>query len=96
MKLTSIQAYRALKPIGAEPLPDDHPVIPRLTDLFGEHTFFLDRNGLNIVELGTTGSSGANTAKVVNLANWSEPDSDSLVVHEPETTEVVVVIEPER
>jgi hypothetical protein len=96
MKLTSTQANRALKPIGAEPLPDDHPVIPRLTNLFGEHTFFLDSNGLNIVEPSAIGSSGANTGKVVNLANWTEPDSDSLVVHEPETTEIVVVIEPER
>jgi hypothetical protein len=26
----------------AQAIPDDHPVIPQLNDLFGEHTFFLD------------------------------------------------------
>jgi hypothetical protein len=50
MKLTSAQVERTLGQFEARAIPDDHPVIPQLNDLFGEHTFFLDRNGLNIVE----------------------------------------------
>ena len=47
MKLTSAQVERTLGQFEARAIPDDHPVIPQLNDLFGEHTFFLDRKGLN-------------------------------------------------
>ena len=50
MKLTSAQVERTLGQFEAEAIPDDHPVVPQLNDLFGEHTFFLDSNGLNILE----------------------------------------------
>ena len=50
MTLNSAQLERTLGQFEARAIPDDHPVIPQLNDLFGEHTFFLDRNGLNIVE----------------------------------------------
>jgi hypothetical protein len=36
--------------------------------LFGEHTFFLDQHGLNIVEPVAAAEPAAERAKVVNLA----------------------------
>ena len=42
MKLNSAQLERTLGQFEAQAIPDDHPVIPQLNDLFGEHTFFLD------------------------------------------------------
>ena len=57
-----------------------------LNDLFGEHTFFLDGNGLNIVELVQT---GVESAKSVSLANNAD---DSLEPHRPEPTDIVVVL----
>jgi hypothetical protein len=50
MKLTSAQIERTLGQFEAEAIPDSHPALPRLNGLFGDHTFFLDRKGLNIVE----------------------------------------------
>ena len=50
MKLTSAQVERTLSQFEAQAIPDDHPVVPQLNSLFGEHTFFLDSHGLNIVE----------------------------------------------
>jgi hypothetical protein len=50
MKLNSAQLERTLDQFEARPIPDDHPLLPQLNDLFGEHTFFLDHRGLNIVE----------------------------------------------
>src|SRR5437870_4339539 len=44
MKLNSAQLERTLGQFEARAIPDHHPVIPQLNDLFGEHTFFLDRN----------------------------------------------------
>jgi len=94
MKLNSAQLERTLVQFEAQAIPDDHPVIPQLNDLFGEHTFFLDRNGLNIVEPAeATAGAAAQSGKVVNLANWSDDDSTGLELHEPETTDIVITFE---
>jgi hypothetical protein len=66
--------------------------LPQLNSLFGEHTFFLDSHGLNIVEPAEAGGSGAQSAKVVNVANWSDADPNRLEPHEPEPTDVVVTL----
>jgi hypothetical protein len=92
MKLNSAQLERTLGQLEARPIPDDHPVIPQLNDLFGEHTFFLDSHGLNIVEpVGAAGSS-AQSAKVVNLASWSDETRSGLELHEPQTTDMVITL----
>ena len=92
MKLTSAQVERTLTQFRGEAIPDNHPVIPQLNSLFGEHTFFLDSHGLNIVEPAEAGASGAQSAKVVNVANWSDADPNRLEPHEPEPTDVVVAL----
>jgi hypothetical protein len=92
MKLDPAQVERTLGQFDARAIPDDHPVIPQLNDLFGEHTFFLDQHGLNIVEPVEAAGAGAQSAKVVNLANWSDDERSGLEVHEPEATDVVVTL----
>jgi hypothetical protein len=92
MKLTSAQVERTLTQFRGEAIPDNHPVIPQLNSLFGEHTFFLDSHGLNIVEPAEAGGSSAQSAKVVNVANWSDADPNRLEPHEPEPTDVVVTL----
>ena len=93
MKLNSAQVERTLSQFQAEAIPDDHPVVRQLNDLFGEHTFFLDSSGLNIVEPAGTEPTGTQSAKVINLANWSEANPSRLEPHEPEMTDVVVVLD---
>jgi hypothetical protein len=93
MKLNSAQVERTLSQFQAEAIPDDHPVVRQLNDLFGEHTFFLDSSGLNIVEPAGAEPSGTQSAKVINLANWSEANPTRLEPHEPEFTDVVVVLD---
>ena len=94
MKLTSAQVERTLSQFEAQAIPDDHPVVPRLISLFGEHTFFLDSHGLNIVEPAGTApaESEAQRAKVVNVANWSDRNETKLTPHEPEPTDIVVTL----
>jgi hypothetical protein len=94
MKLTSAQVERTLTQFQGEAIPDNHPVIPQLNSLFGEHTFFLDSRGLNIVEPAEAAGPGAQSAKVVNVANWSDANRNRLKPHEPESTEVVVTLGP--
>ncbi|MPZ55921.1 MAG: hypothetical protein GEU91_05340 [Rhizobiales bacterium] len=93
MKLTSALVARTLDQIEAQAIPDNHPAVPQLNSLFGDHTFFLDGSGLNIVEPAGSTNSGAQTAQVVKLADWKDANRTSLVPHDPEPTDVVIVLD---
>jgi hypothetical protein len=93
MKLTSAQVERTLDQFDAQAIPDDHPMVEQLNSLFGEHTFFLDGNGLNVVEPSDETVDAA-TGQVINLADWSDDTLTRLAPHPPQTTEVVVVLGP--
>ncbi len=99
MKLTSAQVERTLSQFRAEAIPDNHPVVPQLNNLFGEHTFFLDSKGLNIVEPTEAAGAGIEAApaaaqrvEVLNIANWSSGNPTTLEPHEPEPTDVIVTL----
>jgi hypothetical protein len=67
-------------------------VVPTLNELFGDHTFFLDDNGLNVIEPKESTRAGVSSATVVNVASWNA-ELTSLAPHDPEPTEVVVMLE---
>lgn len=50
MKLTSAQVKQTVNQLGAQVLPDEHPAMPQLNSMFGEHTFFVDESGLKVLE----------------------------------------------
>jgi hypothetical protein len=93
MKLNSALVARTLDQFEAQAVPDNHPVMPQLSSLFGDHTFFLDDQGLNIVEPTGATDSGTQTAQVIKLAEWKDTNRNSLVPHEPEATDVIVTLE---
>jgi hypothetical protein len=93
MKLNTAQVEQTLTQFEAQVIPDDHPLVPQLNELFGDHTFFLDRNGLNVVEPNNSMEAGPPAGTVVNVANWSDAKMTGLTPHEPEPTEVVVILE---
>ena len=90
MKLTSAQIERTLNQFEAKALPDNHPLVPKLTELFGDHTFFLDSKGLNIVEPTDEAPEADAQASVINLANWGDANLTSLAPHQPELTGATV------
>lgn len=92
MKLNSAQVEQTLTQFEAQVIPDDHPLVPKLNELFGDHTFFLDHNGLNVIEPNESTNVARPAGTVVNLANWSDAQLTGLVPHEPEPTEVVVIL----
>jgi hypothetical protein len=96
MKLNSTQLERTLSQFTAEVLPDDHPALKQLSNIYGEHTFFLNGNGLNVLEPADTAESDAQTGEIVSLANWSDATLTSLRPHEPEPTGVLVVLDPKH
>ena len=93
MKLSAAQVEQTLSQFEARVIPDDHPLVPELNELFGDHTFFLNSDGLNVVE---PTHAGASSGTVVNLASWRDAQLTGLVPHEPETTEVLVVLGSEH
>jgi len=93
MKLNSAQVEKTLSQMDARVLPDDHPAVAQLSNMFGNHTFFLDESGLKILEPTETPETQAQASEVVSLADWSDPSSNSLRAHEPEATGVIVVFD---
>ena len=96
MRLTSAQVEKALSQFEAQTLPDNHPAVPQLNTLFGDHTFFLDRDGLNVLEPAETPEVEGQAGEVVSLASWSDTTLTSLRPHEPEPTGVVIVLESQH
>jgi hypothetical protein len=96
MKMTSTEIAHTLNQFNAEAIPAEHPVIDSLEQLFGDHTYFLDTNGLSIVEPVEGEQSDGRLGVVVNLASWTDQAATSLQAHEPEPTEVVVELKPDR
>lgn len=96
MKLNSTQVKQTLSQFQAEVLPDDHPAVAQLNNLFGNHTFFLDGRGLKVLEPTGAPETEAQSGEVVSLADWSDATLTSLRPHEPEMTGVMVVLEPSK
>ena len=91
MKMKAVQVERTLSQFEAQAIPDDHPMVQQLNELFGDHTFFLDNNGLSVVEPTDFTQSGApRSGTVVNLATWNDTKLTSLAPHEPELTDITV------
>ena len=96
MKLTSAQVKQTITQLGAQVLPDEHPAVPQLNSMFGEHTFFVDESGLKVLEPTPSPGAERETGEVVSLADWSDADLTRLMAHEPEPTGVIVVFEHVR
>jgi hypothetical protein len=50
MKLSSEKLGSILEQIDADVIPDDHLSLPKLREVFGDHTFFIDDSGLTIIQ----------------------------------------------
>ena len=93
MKLSSVQVERTLHQWQAHALPDNHPSVPELNQAFGEHTFFLDENGLHIVEPADP-EKGEEAGCVVKVASWQDEKRTRLAAHNPEFSDVFVDLGP--
>jgi len=92
MKLSATQTRRVQDQIGAQAVPNDHAVAPDLQRAFGDHTFFLDGAGLNIIEASSTDSHLGN---VVKVARWVDPDHTTLKIEPLQPTPIEVELDAE-
>jgi len=88
MKLTAVQLARVEDQLGIAAVPEEHPVTSDLKDAFGDHTFFLDAGGLNIVEPNPL--PGSENGSVVKVADWATEDRKELVGRHPEVLPITV------
>ncbi len=91
MKLNSTQVEQTLSQMNAHVLPDDHPAVTQLTDVFGDHTFFLDESGLKVLEPAELPETEMQSGEVISLADWTDSTLTSLRPHAPEPTGDTVV-----
>ena len=61
--------------------------------MFGDHTFFIDSGGLNVLEPTEASEPESPIGMIVNLAYWSDETLTKLSPHEPEPTGVIVNLE---
>jgi hypothetical protein len=94
MKLKPATVERTLAQFPAQAIPADHPAVPQLNSLFGDHTFFLDSKGLSILEPAP--AAPKESAQVIRLADWKDAERTGLVPHEPEETDVVVALKADE
>jgi hypothetical protein len=90
MRLNSTLVERTLSQFEAQAIPENHPSIPDLSRTFGDHTFFIDGDGLHIVEPTVPTEDGQEAGQVVKVASWQDVNRTSLVAHPPEPTDVIV------
>ena len=94
MRLSPALVEKTLSQFEAQAIPENHPAMPELNRLFGDHTFFLDSSGLHIVE-PVVGNEDSQSANVIKLASWNDAERTSLAAHEPEPTDVMIELGPE-
>ena len=92
MKLDVRQLAVVESQTGAKPLPADDPSVQQLTGAFGDHSFFLDPNGLYIFE-GVDlpeAEPGAEPALLIQIAEWTDEEKTAIGPIEPKPAELVL------
>src|SRR3990170_3780392 len=83
MRLSEPQMQRVQQETGASVVPEDNPSMPALKQNFGDHTFFLDSEGLHIWETVTDEPAEDTKLVGVRVASWTSEEKTALVPHEP-------------
>ncbi len=91
MKLKESQVDQVLDQLPAEVIPDDHPTVPQLEQVFGPHTFFIGYEGLHVVERGSGDAAGEQAAYLVKVAHWADDQKTSLIPQDAEVTDTVEI-----
>jgi hypothetical protein len=90
MKLNQAQISRTLSQFRAQALAEDDPAVAQFCELFGHHTFFLDANGLHVLELLEVPGTEAQDGEMISIADWSDANFTKLTTHDPEPTGVII------
>jgi len=93
MRLSAQQVAQVFDQTGADPVPDNHPVVPDLKSAFGDHTFYMAPDGLCVWEPMGQSDTGNEMAKAMVVASWADDEKTELLPHEPKPTAVIVKLD---
>jgi hypothetical protein len=98
MKLSPVRIQQTLDQLATQAavVPPDHPKAEELNGIFGDHTFFLDEDGLEIVEPAAPQGNGDvpnDAGQLVKLAMWNDAARTELAAHPAEVTNVIIHFE---
>jgi hypothetical protein len=88
MKLTLEQTQHVADQLQGQAIPEEHPNTPQLREAIGDHTFFLNNDGLHIVEPPAEEATGED-ASALRIASWSRDQEGQLFLHEPQPAQAV-------
>lgn len=95
MKLSILRSAQAARQLDSWVVPETHPANLSLCETFGEHTFFLDSEGLAIVEPSepeVEPEAAVELARIVKLATWADDERTELAPHPREETGLLIVL----
>ena len=91
MKLSALHSAQTARQLGFWEVPETHPANPSLCEFFGDHTFFLDSEGLSIVEPNEP-ENAVDLARIVKLATWADETRTELAPHPRADTGLVFTL----
>ncbi len=93
MKLSALHTAQAARQLDSWVVPETHPANLSLCETFGDHTFFLDSEGLVIAEPSESeDADAAELARIVKLAAWADEARTELAPHPREDTGLLIVL----
>ncbi|MBT3658874.1 MAG: hypothetical protein HOA30_19335 [Rhodospirillaceae bacterium] len=90
MKLTEAQITAVEEKTGAKPLPEEDDATKQMAEAFGEHTFYLDQNGLYIMEKSDEQGETGMLTVLVQLGEWADEEMTSLQAIDARITDMVI------
>jgi hypothetical protein len=82
MKLSNEQAQHVADQLSGQAIDEEHPSGQQLKQAAGDHTFFVNNDGLHVVE--PRAMPGGADGAVIKIGSWSEEQEGHLKLHEPE------------
>jgi hypothetical protein len=89
MKLNDEQISQVQEQTGATPISDANPALEQIKSQFGDHTFYLSDQGLIVWEPVDDDAQPLDIA-AIQVAAWSDEDKNSMTVHEPRATSLIL------
>lgn len=92
MILTALQITELEDQLTARVIPDGDDLMTELRRVFGDHTFFVDADGLHVVEWFAEDQTAGDgdTLTAVRVAAWTDDTRTAVAPHEPTKTEKTV------
>lgn len=95
MKLTIEQIEGIHDQAGIDPIPQTEAVIDVLQHHFGDHTFYVDEEGLRVWESIDDEQAATEKLQAYRVASWADEEKNALVPHDPIPMDTVVELASE-